>query len=378
MIKRISGAIFLLMILAVPVMLLWNGGWQLLQRAATARTDPLGKVEQVTSEQFPWSSALKQLQVSVNYLAGGKEQNGVFISGNTLSLDVQPKDQETINKNTLSMVDFADDYQVPTYVMLIPTACAVQQERVPYAQVAPLYDQRMLIDDTYRLVSGHVTAIDVYPTLFSHQDEYIYYNTDNCTTGLGGYYIYEVAARRLGIARVRGMEEFSVEHLDYGYYGDLYEKSPYSAVEPDRVSAYYFNKSWRSYTVTHYDRNGSRRYYTLYPKFRGELGDTMDILLGGMSPVIDIEIGNSLYSGQAYSSQLLIFGDRSVQSYLPFLLTNYERVTVVDTSSVTPAMLSEIDVEHYNQVLFAYSVDSFVSMDQMSVLSALPAPQEEN
>ena len=177
-------------------------------------------------------------------------------------------------------------------------------------------------------------------------------------------------AKKLGL-RPRALEDFSIEHIDYDYYGDLYALSPYREVSPDRVSVYNYNSQYqRSYTVTHYSADGtSRRYYTLYPKFKKELGGTMDIPLGGISPVIDIDIGNP-----SYINRLLIFGDRSVQSYLPFLLIYYEQVTFVDTATATPELLQSLRLGRYNQVLFAFSVDSYVSADQLSLLSELPAP----
>lgn len=271
--KKLSGVVFLAAVFAVPLFLLLRGGGRPLWDAVAGESGTFAKLEQAFAEQFPSSDALRRLQVSLNYMGGGKEQNGVFISGDSLTLDVQPKSLSVINDNTLAMIDFADDYQIPSYVMLIPTACAVQQGKVPYDSIAPLYNQPQLIDDVYRRVSGHVTAINVYPTLFNHQDEYIYYNTDNTTTGLGGFYIYTAVAKKLGL-RPRALEDFSIEHIDYDYYGDLYALSPYREVSPDRVSVYNYNSQYqRSYTVTHYSADGtSRRYYTLYPKFKKELG----------------------------------------------------------------------------------------------------------
>ena len=40
---------------------------------------------------------------------------------------------------------------------------------------------------------------------------------------------------------------------------------------------------------------------------------------------------------------MLIFGDRSVQSYLPFLLIYYEQVTFVDTATATPELLQSLN-----------------------------------
>ncbi len=368
--KRLAGLLFLLFMLAIPTCLVCTGGYQPLLRAAKSHTAPLERVEQVLQSYFPAAETLRRMRISLNYMGGNKEQNHVFISEDALMLDVQPKDQQTINLNINGLLHFSEKHQRTSYVMIIPTACAVQQYKVPYDTVAPLYNQKQqLIDDVYRRVSGHLTSIDVYPLLSDRQNEYIYYRTDNNPTGLGGYYIYTVAAQKLGL-KPRTLSEFDVKHLDYQYYGDLYGRSPYRQIPPDRVSAYIFSRHWRSYTVTHYDQNGTRRYYTLYPEFRKEIDSAKGVLLGGVSSRIDIDISNP-----QYTNQLLIFGDRSVQSYLPFLLIHYQRVTFIDTTQVSANLLADLDISDYNQVLFAYSADSFVTEDLSSILSRLPSAE---
>ena len=371
--KKLAAICLVGLLFAAPLALLLNGGFRALSQSSNP--DPFDRVERTLARRLPGMNRLRRLRVSLSYAGGSKEQNGVFISSDgALMLDVQPADQKLATDNMLAMIDFAEEHQRPTYAMLIPTACAILQSKVPYAEVAPLYDQRQLIDDVYRRMAGRVTAIDVYPTLFNHQDDYIYYNTENNLTGLGGYYVYSTAAKRLGQVRVRGLEEFEVKHLDHAYYGDLYQLSPYREVKPDRVSAYSFSKFWRTYTVTKLDADGSsRRYYTLYPEYRAQLGGTMEVLLGGRAPITDIEIGSS-DSANNYNQRLLVFGDRSVLSYLPFLMVTYERVTVVDTSLATPELLAQVDVSQYNQVLFSYLVDSFAGADQLSMLERLPKP----
>lgn len=373
--KRLTGLIFLALFLCAVIFLLSRGGFRALCQTAVSPDASFQKIEQTVAQYLPGNAFLRRLQISLKYAGGNKEQNGVFITGDTLMYDVQPKNQSTINRNTLAMIDFAEDYQRPSYAMLIPTACAVQQSKVPYAYDALLYNQKQMIDDVYRRISGHVSAIDsVYPTLRNHQDEYIYYRTENNLTGLGGYYVYSAAAKKLNLKQ-KGIEDFEADHLDYQFYGDLYQISPYREVSPDRVSAYSYAKTSYSYTVTHIDAEGARRYFTLYPRHRAELEGTMGVLLGGLSPIVDISVDN-LPSSALNSRQLLVFGDRTALSYLPFLLAHYARITFVNTMTVQPEMLRNFDVSAFNQVLFAFSVDSFVEGDRLSALSGLPAPAQ--
>lgn len=370
MAKKLTGLLFLIMLLAIPCYLLLHGGFQGMGNALRQQS-----VESVLESRFPGADALQRLRIAMKYIGGSKEQNGVFIADDMLMLNVTPSGQDIIDSNITRVIELSLRFERPVYLMLIPTSSAIQQSKVPYNNFAPRYDQRALIDAVYRRMAGNLSVIDVYPTLFNHQNEYIYYRTDNAPTSMGGYYIYTVAAKKLGFAS-RGIEQFDAAHIDYNYHGDLYDLAPYNAVTPDRVTTYVFSRSRRGYTMTHYDApDVSRRYYTLYPEFRQKLGNSMDVVLGGVSPIVDIEVENS-----QYNKQLLIFGDHTMQSYLPFLLVHYSRVTFVETAQVTPELLTKINPKDYSQILFAYSVDRFVSGEQLTALGrfAVPAAVQKN
>lgn len=361
--KKLPGLLFLVIICTVAVSIVFGS----IMRADMFYTQDLSSASLagILEESFPAQDLMKRAQVSLRYFGGGKEQNGVFISGDTLMKNIRPASEEVIEQNVQSLLEFSQNYRRRSYVMLLPTACAIQQNKVPYSTITPLYNQKQLLDDVYKEVSGHMTFIDAYPLLRSHQEEYIFYRTDSNPTGLGGYYIYTTAAKKLGF-EARKLNEFNIEHLSYDYLGDLYALSPYHAVTPDRVSIYRFSKYWRSYVVTHYSEDASRRYYTLYPYFKQELAGVQDVVLGGMSPIIDIEVTNP-----QHVQQLLVFGDKTAQSYLPFLLIHFGRITFVDTQSVTPELLENINLSSYNQVLFAWSIDSFITADQFEQIQEI-------
>ncbi|HIX66029.1 MAG TPA: hypothetical protein H9736_07240 [Candidatus Anaerotruncus excrementipullorum] len=372
--RRILAGLTALLLFAGPLTLTLTGTWGYALRQLCPQLVP----DQVLEDRLSGATWLRQGRFALNGLGGNREQNGVFLgTDGALMLDVQPEDPQISNRNLLGILDFLEDHQRPTYLMLIPTACAIHQSKVPYSEVAPLYDQRQLIDSVYQRASGLVTTIDVYATLFRNQNEYLYYNTEHNLTGLGGYYVYVTAARRLGQSHPRGIEEFSVHHLAEDYYGSLYLRAPYANVTPDRVSAYSFSQFWRTYTMTKWDEEGPRRYYTLYPQERQALEGPMEVLFGGEAPITDIQV-KSGDSANNYNQTLLIFGDQSVYSYLPFLLASYERVTVVDTRLATREQLSLLEVSQYSQVLFSYLADQFLNQDQTSLLQALPRLQVED
>ena len=64
---------------------------------------------------------------------------------------------------------------------------------------------------------------------------------------------------------------------------------------------------------------------------------------------------------------------KKLVAHLPFETVP---VTVVDTTQAAPEQLDRINLRDYSQVLFAWSVDHYVTADQLSLLDSLGAAQE--
>ena len=167
--NKIAGFIILLVLILIFAFL--AASLQPSWGQVSGKVNSLQQVDQMVAEQFPASKSLKLMQVALRYFGGNKQQNGVFICKDSLMLDVKPTDLKIANSNMQEMKRFVRKFECPSYLMLIPTASAIQQYKVP--SYAEIYDQKAFIDEAYRRMSGLINSIDVYPTLFSHQDEYI-------------------------------------------------------------------------------------------------------------------------------------------------------------------------------------------------------------
>ena len=364
--KRISALIMLSLIFLVPIFSFFSAvqKWEYLPswEELPFHTQGVSAVESFFHENMPGKTFLDQLALNLKLWAGQVEQDNIFILDDMLLENIQPPVDAYVNDNTQGILHFVEQKQIPTYTMLIPTACAIKQQEVP--EFAPLYNQKSFIESVYNQLMGRVTTVDVYPTLFDNSDGYIYYKTHSNLTGLGGYYLYTVLGKRLGIS-IRGLDKYEIEHVNHNFYGDIYERSPYKQVPADIITLYRFSQNRREYQVTHYTDNDQRTYYTLYPQFTADLGDPMDVYFGGRSPIIDIHVSSS------YTGKLLLFGDDTVISYLPFLLVEYQQITVVDLSSISDEMLSTLDISQYDQVLFGYSVDTYMHSSEISRIEQL-------
>lgn len=364
MAKRAASIVFLLLIFLIPCYAFMVAHAETLPIFPTYQSildgSFIDSLEDFFTQNLPAQKPLKDFAVDLKVLGGQKEQNDIFLVEDGLVSDLYPPIESYVASNTRQIKEFIDYNNIPTSVMLIPTACAIKQEQMP--DFVPLYDQKALIEEIYADFSGAATTVNVYPVLFANRDKYIFYRTDTNLTGLGGYYIYSVLGSRLGQSP-RTLEQFDIEYGTQDYYGELYDSFPSNKVRGDILSYYRFTRFTRAYQVTHYDALGNCKvYYNLFPKHFTDLEQPFDSILGGISPMIKIDISSP------YSDKLLIFADKTVTSYLPFLALHYKNITVVDLFQADDALLDTLDLEQFDQVLCAYSVETYMHTNTPSMV----------
>lgn len=344
----------------IPLIVLFprGGVWQS-EEAVTAEILTTGafsqSVEAYTRSNFPLADRLRGLAVNLRYLGGSREQNGVFINGDRLLKSVSVPDPGVVERNNEAVLEFARylrSSDIPFFFALIPTASGIMSQSLPaYAQTL---DQRRLIEDVYSQMTGKLTTIDTYLQLSSNREEYLYYRTEDNLTAYGGYHVYAAMAKRLRAVDTPSYSAYDITYAGNSFRGDLYETAPFDTITPDVLVVFRYTKHLREYMVTHVDEEGSRLYHTLYPEHLQLLGRDTDIYLGGSAVVVDIR------TSAPYDRSLLIFGDKTAQAYLPFLVNHYRQVTLVDLSR-DPVLYSGILAEDYDQVLMAYSVETYTA-----------------
>ena len=107
-------------------------------------------------------------------------------------------------------------------------------------------------------------------------------------------------------------------------------------------------------------------YNTLYPAHKTGL----DVILGGNTGDITIS------SGLKRQRSLLVLGDSSIMPVLPLLSAHYYNIRFIDFENWNDKALKELDVEEYDQVLIAYSVDSMIHESYPAQLRQLRLQQE--
>ena len=110
-------------------------------------------------------------------------------------------------------------------MIVVPDAAAVLTDKLP--SFAPVPDQKEMLDKLYASLETDLTMIDVYPALYSHREEELYYRTDHHWTTLGAFYAFSAAAGTLGSSPEDNKNQFYPVTEDFkgtlasrsGYYG---------------------------------------------------------------------------------------------------------------------------------------------------------------
>lgn len=318
----------------------------------------LQNFEEAVSENIPLREELSELMDSVRYISGVRHFGDIYIgTEGSLLQNIEKPTSRTYSSAKNYVLSFAEKYQTKPYFMLVPTAAVILQQELESYASEDIYNQRNIINRMYTEFGGKVRTTDVYQTLYDHRGEYIFYHTEDLPTSLGGYYIYGELCSRLGISR-NSMDSFSAAYVAHNFYGSLATDFFRSKSVPDFITLYEYIAEERNYIIESFNANGTARISrNIFIYNENAFDDKTDMIFGGLSAKTDITVSES--TGE--QSSILIFGDESAKSWLPFLVSNYDRVTFIDLNAANAELLSDINPSEYGQILFAYSTATFSS-----------------
>lgn len=312
-------------------------------------------LEEFLQENLPFREELRGGVLRLRMLGGSPEQDGIFLVEDGLVENLIVTENTALHRNnTRQILAVMEGSSSPAYFMLIPTACAIYQDKLP--EYTPLYNQRGYIENTYKQFYGTASTVDAYNALLYSDSDYLYYRTENGLTTLGGYALYQALGTRLGFIP-RPLSQFEVSYDVHDYYGELYQRWGYGGVRGDIITTCRDTQGGTVSRVLNWERFTQKTYYTLYPREAAASGEGMDVILGGPAPRIEI----TTEGGR--SSSLLVLGDRTALSYLPFLAGHYQKITFLDLSLLTDSEIGAFDPSDYTQVLFAYSMDTYLNTE---------------
>ena len=377
--KRLFAVIAAIALLAVPVFMLGRGAAEVyLPRRALTRGELPQVAESHIAASFPGRDTLAGWSLAIRVLGGQREYNQILISRDELIPMLDPPLDELVSENTRAILEFSRQSQARVYTMIIPTVSAIRQ---PSFFLGQSVNQPQFIDQVYSQLGRETITVDAYHALFGAREQYIFYRTHNNLTSLGGFHLYYalgVGGRMLEAIARPSMQHYDIEHVMFGFFGDLYEHSPFQNARGDILSVFRYRSAVppREHIVTIRQNGQTRTYHTLFPLHNLDLeGREMDIFLGGLGAKTVIT------TSSPFNNHLLVVGDHTALAFVPFLANHYRSITLLDLSQMGEeefyAVSLSMGEDFFDQILIAYSIETYMHYPYPAmVLELLPRPGE--
>ena len=246
---------------------------------------------------------------------------------------------------------FIDTYgeTVPITFTIIPNAYMILPEKLPEGLIQ--VDQAAYTAPIYEAVGDKAQVVDFTGALTAHKDEYIFYRTDHHWTTLGAYYAYAAYVESLGMEPVALDSLSEIEVPDF--YGTYFSKAKKFDAVADTIT--YYPIADAGVIIDGQEADG---YYDL-SKF--EVRDKYAAFLRGNNGYTVIKSGvREVPEGQE-PSKILVIKDSYANSFVPFLLYNFDEVHVVDLRYSAVSMKELLSTENFDQVLLMYNFMNLVT-----------------
>lgn len=307
------------------------------------------KFEKYISDQFAFRDMWVGVKSDAEKVIGKKENNGVYLGKDDYLLQKFDAPDE---KSVSAKVDEINAYAsmgsgVRKYFMLVPNSIRVLRDKLPAD--APVADQLKYIDNMKKMLDKNINFVDVYDSLYSKRNKYIYFKTDHHWTTNGAYYAYEKLGKFMGFTP-HSKNYYNIKRVTDDFYGTLYSKSGFRHVSPDSIDLY-IPKSGEKYKVEYFEE--SRVSDSLYNMDNVNKKDKYALFFNGNHPFIKISTNAKEHK------RLLIIKDSYANSLIPFLTSHYSEIYVVDPRYYDEDMENLIKDKNINDMLIIYNVNTF-------------------
>ena len=301
------------------------------------------------SDHFVGRDLWVSLNTAATLLSGKRENNGVYLAKDGSLIDgFAETDAKMFGQNVTAVKEFdaaLEPLSIPLTVIVAPTATQLYPEKLPAfamtADAEPLFA-------ALREIPGFV---DVGEALAAEKDAGLYYRTDHHWTGYGAYTAYAALQGARG-ETARPYEDYLPQTVTEDFFGTLYSRFGLftgtggdAIVTPDPAAL-------GEMTVT--DSRGNGR-DSVYAPEKLEEKDKYLYFLGGNDSVVEIE------TRRQTGRRLLLVKDSYANAFLPYLLPDYDAVTVVDMRYYPGSVLKLAAEGGYTEVMVLYNLKSFAS-----------------
>ena len=223
-----------------------------------------------------------------------------------------------VNKVAASLDQKADVYDI-----LIPLGSGITFPDNLRDQIKSS-DQREAMSSIQAKMDETVKTVDIYDSLMTNRNEYIYFRTDHHWTALGAYYAYEDFCEVKGITP-EALDSYETSEFD-GFLGSFYNDTNANATlkaNADVVTAYHPNMD----AIMHVTDSRGVEYDSkvIFDESKAAAGLKYSCFIAGDNPITEIE-NKELTDG----SSCIVVKESFGNAFVPFLVDHYQTIYVVD------------------------------------------------
>lgn len=244
--------------------------------------------------------------------------------------------------------------------LLVPTSGLVLKDKLP--KNAILFDQQAYLDRV-RTAMDKYNFISPEDILVEHSDEEVYYHTDHHWTTRGAFLTYSLWCDATGHV-FAGEEAYQSIQMSDSFRGSLYSKildydSVYDTIE---IMKPLDEDTDFKYSVT---ADGEELDGVYQDEFLSKK-DKYAYFFGGNYKEVHIEVQRP---SNMEKRNLLVIKDSFANSFVPFIISEYDNIYMVDLRYNNDNMGSYLEEHEITDVLVLYNVSNFISDKNIFKLS---------
>lgn len=305
--------------------------------------------EKYIADQFPKRDFWIGVKAGAEKLSGKKENNNVYLGkdGYLLQKFLRPEGSNLKDKVKAINSFSALIPGINQYFMLVPNSIEVLRDKLPLD--APREDQLIYMNKVKNSLNKNIKFINVYDTLYSKRNEYIYYKTDHHWTTAGAYYAYEKFCADAG-AEPADKGSFNIKKVTDSFYGTSYSMGGFRDIKADSIELYISKTN--ELRELQYSED-SKKTDSIYDMGSLSKKDKYSVFLDGNHPLVTIK------TNAHNNRRILVVKDSYANSFIPFLLSDYSEIYAVDLRYYDDSILDLIKANKISDVLILYNVNTF-------------------
>ncbi len=295
--------------------------------------------EVYTNEQIPLRGMFVKCKAATVAATLSSENDGIAKGKDSYLFDKVTAVDDKCYRNIAAIENFAKNSGRDVYVAIAPTSTWVNAGLLPAGM--PVLDEASMSNE----LTGALRDIDnahmiyLYDTLREHAGEQLYYRTDHHWTTKGAGYAYEKIASDMGL-EVKDITKYT-KHTADGFLGTHYAKYKGIGIRPD--------------TIEYYDvpidelRLEKRTVHDLFDEEKLSVFDKYGGFMYGNDGCCKV------VAQKGAGRELLIFKDSYANCLIPYLVMNYDSITVVDLRYFGGSVQELLDENGQTDVLLLYN-----------------------